>query len=207
MFTGLIQDLGKVKNISNKEIKVNTLLEIKNIGESISVNGVCLTVKIYDRKSFSADISPKTLDITGLGFLHNGDYVNLEKPLTSQSLMGGHMVQGHIDGITEIIRINKSYGFYKFVLRLPKQLDRYMVVKGSVAVDGISLTIADIKKGVFELWVIPETYRKTNLQYKIVGSMVNIETDIIAKYIEKLGRKYNSSSNITADLLSAEGFL
>jgi riboflavin synthase len=207
MFTGLIENIGKILSISTNQILIESKLNIGAVGESIAVNGVCLTVKSFNANGFSADVSPETLKLSNLERLHAGECVNLEKSLRLESLLGGHLVLGHVDGVVRLLKAAKSGSFYEFWFEMLKNHEGQLVKKGSVAIDGISLTIADIKDNMFSVWVIPETYESTNLKHKKPHDYVNIETDILGKYIEKQLGMQKSGSRINYALLEKRGFV
>ncbi len=196
MFTGIVQDLGNVAGISRKggitELTVSTSMGIEPaIGDSIAVNGVCLTVTSFSRKTegtveMSFDISDETLKRTNLGELRRGSVVNLEPALRLSDRLGGHLVSGHIDGVGQIYRKQKAGDSTEVVVKVPQELMRYIVVKGSVAVDGISLTVVDTGEDFFSVVIIPHTEEVTTIGVKGPGDTVNVETDIIGKYVEKM---------------------
>ncbi len=216
MFTGIIEEIGKVKEILNngKSLQLNIFAKeiTKKIvnGDSIAVNGVCLTVTSFDETSFKADVSPETFRITGLKNLKINDYVNLETALTLSKPLGGHIVSGHIDSTGKILNIEKIEDFTKFTIEIPSNLRKYMIKKGSIAIDGISLTINEIFNNSFNLMIIPHTLNNTTLVFKKPGDYVNIEVDIIGKYIENFltfdSKIKKESSGITEDFLRKHGF-
>jgi len=191
MFTGLIEDCGVITSIKrlaeSAEIEIKTSLspQIK-VGDSISVNGTCLTAKAITPNSFIADVMVQTLRLTSLSDISIGDAVNLELALMSGSRMGGHIVQGHVDGVGEVIENSTGEKWNKLVIRIPQHLAKYVVNQGSIAIDGVSLTVGEIKGDLVTLWLIPETLAKTNLDSKLTGSKLNIEVDLLAKYVERL---------------------
>jgi len=191
MFTGLIEDCGVITSINrlaeSAEIEIKTALspQIK-VGDSISVNGTCLTAKAISPNSFIADVMVQTLRLTSLSDISIGDAVNLELALMSGSRMGGHIVQGHVDGVGEVIENSTGEKWNKLVIRIPQHLEKYVVNQGSIAIDGVSLTVGEIKGDLVTLWLIPETLSKTNLDSKLTGSKLNIEVDLLAKYVERL---------------------
>jgi riboflavin synthase len=191
MFTGLVADKGEVLALDMKEesalitIKSKLLPEVK-IGDSISVNGVCLTVISKTHESFQSDVMVQTLKLTSLGNLKVGDLVNLELAMAANSRMGGHFVQGHVDGIATVKENSSGEKWNKFVIEIPKELTKYVVNQGSITIDGVSLTVGSILKNEVTLWLIPETLAKTNLSNKTSGDQVNVEVDILAKYVERL---------------------
>jgi riboflavin synthase len=168
-------------------IESNLLKEIAQ-GDSVAVNGVCLTALSPSKLSFTADVMIQTLRLTSLGSLVEGSLVNLELATTLQSRLGGHMVQGHVDGVAEVVATEASEKWWKFVVKVPDHLKRYIVNQGSVAIDGVSLTVGEIddSNSQLTLWLIPETLAKTNLSQKKIGEPVNVEVDLIAKYVERL---------------------
>jgi len=177
-------------------------------GASISVNGVCLTAVSYDVSGFSADISPETLERSNLGDLRTGALVNLERALTPSGRLDGHLVQGHIDGTGEFLAIEPlGGGNWWLTVRVPPELERYVVEKGSIAIDGVSLTVASIEGGVIAAAVIPLTYEQTVLRTRRRGDRVNLECDILAKYVEKLvGALSGSGSRLTVEKLRELGY-
>ena len=191
MFTGLVADKGEVLALDMKEesalitIESKLLPEVK-IGDSISVNGVCLTVISKTHESFQSDVMVQTLKLTSLGNLKVGDLVNLELAMAANSRMGGHIVQGHVDGIATVKENSSGEKWNKFVIEIPKELTKYVVNQGSITIDGVSLTVGSILKNEVTLWLIPETLAKTNLSDKTSGNQVNVEVDILAKYVERL---------------------
>ena len=208
MFTGIIEELGKIQGITSNKITINckTVLEGSNIGDSIAVNGVCLTVSEIDYNGFTADVSLETLRVTSLKNLLVGDFVNLERAMMANGRFGGHIVSGHVDGLGKIISIVRNYDFYNIKIELNKDQAKYVVKKGSVAIDGISLTIADITSNIISLAIIPHTYENTNLKYLKVGDKVNIENDIMAKYVEKFLLSRDNESRISLEFLQEHGF-
>jgi riboflavin synthase len=206
MFTGLIEDMGTIKNISFSQIKVETKLGDIINGDSIAVNGVCMTAINVSKNTFLADYSPSTDSITTLSRLAQNSKVNLERALKFSSRLGGHIVSGHIDGTGKIEKIEKIKNFYRTIILCEKNIYEYCVEKGSIAIDGISLTISSLLKSKygFEIFIIPETFSSTIVQFKKTGDKVNIEIDIIAKYIEKFTSK--KTSNISLEMLKRNGF-
>jgi len=190
MFTGIIEELGTVA-ASGTRLVVNcsTVLEDASEGSSIAVNGVCLTALDLTKNSFSADLAPETLARTNLGDLRAGSRVNLERPVTSATRLSGHIVQGHIDATGEMIALDALRdGNWWLKVRVPPELDRYLVFKGSIAIDGISLTIASLEDDVLGVTILPHTYAHTTLGTRRVGDRVNLEVDVLAKHVEKLLR-------------------
>jgi riboflavin synthase len=197
MFTGLIQDVGKIASLRvNKRsavLAVETSLPVRSmkLGASIAVNGACLTVMKKGKKTFTVDVSPETLNRTSLAIVGIGSLVNLERPLRLQDGLGGHLVTGHIDGVAVVESIETQGEFTFFTFRVPVQLGAFLVSKGSVALDGISLTINECSRRRFSVAIIPFTLEHTNLRARRVGDKVNIETDLIGKYVQKLVKAQN----------------
>ena len=191
MFTGLIADKARVVSISrgaeSAVIEIESVLipEIKT-GDSVSINGTCLTAIELSGGSFKADVMIQTLKVTSLGKLSEGDFVNLELATRADSRLGGHIVQGHVDGIGSIVENSLGEKWNKFVVKVPNSLTKYIVNQGSIAIDGVSLTVGEISDDLLTLWLIPETLERTNLSQKSDGDIVNIEVDVIAKYVERL---------------------
>ena len=208
MFTGIIEETGTVKTITNNSITIeaSTVLEGTKIGDSISVNGVCLTVTELSSNSFKADVSYETINVTSLKYLNNGSVVNLERAMPADGRFGGHIVSGHIDGKGRCKSVTKENSFYKMLIEIPSELTKYVVKKGSITVDGISLTVAEIKDNNAEIAVIPHTFENTNLKKLKSGDFVNIETDILAKYIEKFLSTGDNKTGISIDFLMENGF-
>lgn len=220
MFTGIIEEMGIVKSIKSKVITIeaNKIFDDLKLGDSVSVNGTCLTVSSFSNKIFNADITSETLSRTNLGDLKSGFKVNLERALTLNGRFGGHIVSGHIDGVGIIKNISKKSEDIELVIEVPTNLMKYIIEKGSVAVDGISLTVAkvDNNKNNFSVAIIPHTLKETVLYYKKAGDKVNIENDIIGKYVERLlsfndfnfNNETNNkkNSNINMEFLIKNGF-
>jgi len=192
MFTGIIKEVGKIKNISGSgesraiEISCSSIISDIKKGDSISVNGCCLTVTGFTRNSFTADLSGTTVSTTNFASAKINDFLNLENSLKTVDRFGGHFVSGHIDGVAEIAGIKNSGNSYIFEIKPPGSLSVFIAPKGSVCLDGISLTVADINEGIFTVSVIPHTYEYTTLKYKKSGDFLNIEADIIARYIANI---------------------
>lgn len=197
MFTGIVEEIGKIKSFDGKRLVVecSKVLKGTKLGDSISINGCCQTVVSMSSNSFSADVSAETLRVTK-GF-KTGENVNLERALTPQTRMGGHIVQGHVDGVARYL------GEMRF--EVPKELDKYIVYKGSITVNGVSLTVSRNEGNTFCVAIIPHTLENTNLKDLKTGDLVNIETDILGRYVEKfLSTKDN---NLTEDFLKENGFM
>lgn len=216
MFTGIIEEMGIVKSIKSKVITIeaNKIFDDLKLGDSVAVNGTCLTVSSFEGKTspkiFNADITSETLSRTNLGDLKSGFKVNLERALTLNGRLGGHIVSGHIDGVGIIKNISKNAEDIELTIEVPPNLIKYIIEKGSVAVDGISLTVAKVNKNYFSVAIIPHTLKETILYYKKAGDKVNIENDIIGKYVEKLlsfnNINNNKNSNINMEFLIKNGF-
>jgi riboflavin synthase len=209
MFTGIIEGLGTIKRLSMKgadavlEIEAGIGMADVRLGDSIAVNGACLTVTAKNQNIFHADVSAETLDKTNLKQMHPGSKVNLEKSLRVGGYLGGHFVLGHVDGTGRILSKTQKSGLVIFAIQTDEALARYIVEKGSVAIDGISLTINKVEKGRFYVNIIPHTAEKTTLLGKKEGDLVNIETDILGKYVEKL---LQSPRGIDNNFLEKHGF-
>jgi riboflavin synthase len=194
MFTGLVADKGRVLAIESGaesaavEIKSALVSELK-VGDSVSVNGVCLTAISLGESSFNADVMAQTLRLTSLKSLEVGSPVNLELAARADSRLGGHIVQGHVDGVGVVKENSPGEKWNKFIISVPKDLIKYIVNQGSIAIDGVSLTVGEIVDQEVTLWLIPETLAKTNLSDKKIGDLVNIEVDVIAKYVERLMKR------------------
>ncbi|MFN4227180.1 MAG: riboflavin synthase [Candidatus Ratteibacteria bacterium] len=191
MFTGIIEEIGRIKGKKNKgkgfEILVegNKIFDDLKIGDSISVNGVCLTVEKIENKIFFVSISSQTKNQTNLGEIKIGEYVNLERALKLGDRIGGHFLTGHIDFKTKIKTLRREGEFFLMKIELPNEYKKYIVKRGSIGVDGISLTIAEIENNDVLIYLIPFTIENTNLKYRKVGDFVNVEIDIFAKYLVK----------------------
>jgi riboflavin synthase len=189
MFTGLVEDAGTVKAMRKGDgslvltVATGLALSGMKLGASIAVNGACLTVVKKGRREFTVDVSPETLRCTNLEHLRTGSLVNLERPMRLGEQLGGHLVTGHVDAVGRVAAIEKSGEFTFFTLDVPAKFAALLVPKGSVAVDGISLTVNECGKGRFSVAIIPFTLRHTNLRARRVGDKVNIETDLIGKYV------------------------
>ncbi len=216
MFTGLIETLGSLRSIyrggENCRLTVDSKLPAKNLalGESIAVNGICLTVTRFGEGFFEADVSPETLERTTLGQLPAGARVNLERALRLGDRLGGHMVTGHVDGVGTVLRREKRGNAVFFEIEAPPSLLRYLVPKGSVAVDGISLTVNGVDERLFDLAIIPHSLAQTNLQFLDGGARVNLETDILGKYVERLLKRADQDpdgSRISLEFLAKNGYL
>jgi riboflavin synthase len=194
MFTGLVAEIGKIVEITRGEtssvltVHAPMLTPELSIGDSIAVNGTCLTATSITAESFTADVMVQTLSLTSLGKLEVGSAVNLELAAQMDMRMGGHIVQGHVDGVATVISRTPGEKWEQFIVEVPSDLSRYIVNQGSICIDGVSLTVGEINdtSNQVTLWLIPETLAKTNLSQKSPGDIVNIEVDILAKYVERL---------------------
>ena len=213
MFTGIIEELGTVDALVSRtagarlKVRCSTVMSDMTEGASIAVNGVCLTATELRPDSFSADLAPETLRRSNLGRLHPGSRVNLERPLSPSARLSGHIVQGHVDGTGEFLGLDQLGGDNWWLrIRIPAELDPFLVYKGSIAIDGISLTIAALEADVLSVTIIPHTYRNTTLAGYRPGSPLNLECDILAKHVEKLLRKLDLKPGLTAEKLRENGY-
>ena len=216
MFTGIIEEIGTVKSVISGRtsgvivIKADTVLNGTKLGDSIAVNGVCLTVTNITGGAFSADVMPETLSRSNLGLLQTGGAVNLERAMAADGRFGGHIVSGHIDGVGTITEMKKEENAVWVTIAADEDIMRLIVEKGSAAIDGISLTVAKVNKQSFSVSIIPHTGSETALLHKKIGDKVNLENDIIGKYVEKLlnptERSEKPKSKITMEFLRENGF-
>lgn len=214
MFTGIVEELGTVKQVVSGsawgqiEIAGREVLEGTKLGDSIAVNGVCLTVTNLRSGSFTADVMAETMRRSNLGSLKKGDQVNLERAMAADGRFGGHMVSGHIDGTGVISQMKQEGNAVWVTVDTSEDLMRLIVEKGSIAIDGISLTVAKEMPGAFQVSIIPHTGEETTLLKKKTGAVVNLENDMIGKYVEKLMRKESEGggSSLTLDFLKQHGF-
>jgi len=194
MFTGLIQAVGQVSAIKREETSARLEITSPEIatqiaqGDSVSVNGVCLTVVSFDKSKFAVDVMVQTLNLTSTGSLEVGSPVNLELATRTADRLGGHIVQGHVDGVANVSDISADSQWTRMDISIPKDLMRYVVAQGSICVEGVSLTVGELNDlaDQISVWLIPETLAKTNLSKKSVGDELNIEVDVLAKYVERL---------------------
>lgn len=216
MFTGIIEETGKIAGLEKRGdgarlvVAANVVVENTRAGDSIAVNGVCLTALDIQSDSFAADVSNETLNRSTLGRLNVGSKVNLERAVTAATRLGGHIVQGHVDARGEFLGAEQNGDFWTVKIGFPKEIGQYLVHKGSVTVEGISLTIADLKEDSFEIAVIPKTWELTNFSILNNGDAVNLEADVIAKYVERImlyGKSAEKSEAITAEKLNKLGFV
>jgi len=209
MFTGIIAEVGEVASLERKgaagRLRVNAdeVTAGLGVGGSVAVEGACVTAAAVGDGYFEADLSPETVAATTLGELRPGDPVNLELPTPAGSPLGGHFVQGHVDGVGTVKELTKSGDAYTLRVAVPPGLARYVVEKGSVTVAGISLTAVDVRDGEFGAALIPHTYENTTLKSRRPGSRVNVEVDVIAKYVERLASR---GSGLTAERLAELGY-
>jgi riboflavin synthase len=213
MFTGIIEELGTVDSVlaqsagARLKIRCATVREDLVPGGSIAVNGVCLTAVDLRPDSFSADVAPETLRRSNLGDLRAGSRVNLERPLSPSGRLGGHIVQGHVDGTGELLALDALGGENWWLrIRVPEELDPFLVEKGSIAIDGVSLTVAALKRDELSVTVIPHTFRNTTLAAYRPGARVNLECDILAKHVAKLMGKLGGKNSLTVDKLRENGY-
>jgi len=214
MFTGIIEELGRVRSVERRGEGARIVIDARVVtkgsreGDSIAVNGVCLTALDLRDNSFAADGSRETLDRSTLGRLRAGSPVNLERAVTPATRLGGHLVQGHVDARGQFLSADEHGGSWTVRIAYPPEIARYLVFKGSVAVEGISLTIAGLSDQYFEIAVIPKTWEVTNFSHLRSGDEVNLEADVIAKYVERMMSFRNSSStgSITVEKLAELGF-
>lgn len=218
MFTGIVEEMGTIKRIEVKgtspflDIGAQEILSDMKIGDSVSVNGVCLTVIFFDEDSLKLEVMPETLRKTGLAYLKKGDKVNLERALSLKDRLGGHLVTGHVDGLGKITKKQREGNALVLEIEAPLEVLKYVIPKGSVAVDGISLTVVEVKEKAFTLSLIPHTAEFTTLAGKERGDPVNLEGDLIGKYVEKFvlgskGQETYSSKDIRMKELLEKGFI
>lgn len=219
MFTGIIEEVGQIQSVKKGQdwcqftIRAEKVLRGVKLGDSIAVNGTCLTVTSFTDKEFTVDLMPETLKSTNLGQLRDGSSVNLERAMAAGDRFGGHFVSGHIDGVGKIVGKTPYGNAVVFRIATDSDLLRYIVPKGSVAIDGISLTVVSVDEGSFTVSIIPHTMGETVLKFRTVNDQVNLECDMIGKYIEqfishRLGTKGNSRGNrLDAEFLREHGFM
>ncbi|NFG59796.1 riboflavin synthase [Clostridium botulinum] len=216
MFTGIVEEVGSLEKLTLGggfgviEIRANKVLENTKIGDSIASNGVCLTVLDMTKSSFKANVMGETLEKSSLGSLKSGNKINLERAMKLEDRFGGHIVSGHIDGLGKITDIEKKVDGTWFTISASKEILKYIIYKGSIAIDGISLTVAYVDDEKFKVSVIPHTLENTILCEKKVQSVVNLECDVVGKYIEKLvnnkDEEIKNESNVTMEFLRENGF-
>jgi riboflavin synthase len=210
MFTGIVEEVGRVRSVGNgrMEIAAEKVTEGTAIGDSIAVNGVCLTVTAFTRGGFTADVMPETLRKSGLGTLKAGDPVDLERAMAANGRFGWHIVSGHIDGVGRIVETRPEENAVIVTISAPPEILALIVEKGSIAIDGISLTVAALTRTTFSVSLIPHTAAQTVLLKKRAGDVVNLENDVVGKYVQKLlgAATGNASSGLTLEYLQANGF-
>lgn len=213
MFTGIIEGKGKVLNIEyrgeGRRLSIELPHELTDVqlGDSININGACLTIVGMRGKSITVDLSGETVERTNLSGLKEGDWVNLERALRLSDRLGGHIITGHVDGLGEIVEKIRQREFCLLKIRIPSPLMKYVVPKGSIAVDGISLTVNAIEGDTLQITLIPYTIEKTTLTDKKVGDRVNIETDILGKYVEKMVGQREGEKALDLNFLREHGFI
>ncbi len=209
MFTGIVEETGTIIAIGANSITIECqkILEDVKLGDSIMVNGVCQTVIDFGENFFRANLSQETLNITTFSDSKQGDIVNLERALTLNTRLGGHLVSGHTDCKGQLISVQKNNQFYDMTFEIPAEFAKYIAYKGSITVNGISLTIAEINNNTVKVAVIPHTFENTNLKTLKNGDFVNIETDILAKYVEKMLSANDNKSKINMKFLAENGFV
>jgi len=213
VFTGIIEGKGKVLNIEYRgegrrlSIELPTELTDVQLGDSINLNGACVTIVEKRGRSITVDLSGETLQRTNLSWLKEGDWVNLERALRLSDRLGGHLVTGHIDGMGEIVEKVRQREFYLLKIRIPSPMMKYVVPKGSIAIDGVSLTVNETEGDVIQITLIPYTIEKTTLTDKKVGDRVNIETDILGKYVEKMIGYRGGEKGFDLNFLREHGFI
>ena len=220
MFTGIVEEVGTILNITegansgSLTIAADTVLKNVELGDSIAVNGVCLTVTSFDKAKFTADAMPVTLDKTNLGELSPGDNVNLERALQLKSRLGGHLVSGHVDGLGTIKSINQDDNAILIEIEATEKVKKFIIREGSIAIDGISLTVAEMTDDGFFVSIIPHTAEETTLVSKGVGDILNLEADMIGKYLYNFWQRHSSGNKdeekeegkITKEFLTSNGF-
>ena len=213
MFTGIVEEIGIVKSLEFKAngakivIGCQKVIEDVKIGDSIAIDGVCQTVIAFNSSEFSAEISDETLKVTTLGNLKSGNTVNLERALTLSSRLGGHIVSGHVDCMGKFINIEKLSDFYNLQFEISEEQEKYVVYKGSITINGVSLTVANIVDNIVSVAIIPHTYNNTSLKDLKLGQDVNIETDILGKYVEKFLSAKDNKKGISMNFLQENGFV
>ncbi|WP_394176357.1 riboflavin synthase [Thalassotalea litorea] len=217
MFTGIIEAVGRIKAIHRQangaRIEIDTQgldMSDVNLGDSIATNGICLTVVAFSNVSFSADVSMETLERTGFGHYQTGQRVNLEKAMQATARFGGHIVSGHIDGVAKVVSVTERGNAWEYWLQVDSSLKRYIAEKGSVTIDGVSLTVNSVDNDTFRLTIVPHTRAETIIASYSVGHWVNLEVDVVARYLERLlqcREQQDQSSGISESLLRKSGFI
>jgi riboflavin synthase len=214
MFTGIVEEIGRVTRFAqrgeNRRITIaaaNTPKQLKP-GDSVAVSGVCLTALDIKPESFSADLAPETWQLTSFSRMHDGALVNLELPMKADGRFGGHIMQGHVDGVGKLVALERIADSENWLLRIdmPRQIEKYTVYKGSISIEGISLTVAKISGNKCTIAIIPHTVEMTNLHSLRPGDPVNLEADLIAKYVEKMMSNAAAQSSLTVEELVRQGF-
>lgn len=206
MFTGIVEEIGKIQSVNRTgssavlSVGCTKVIEGTKLGDSIAVNGVCLTVIAMNDSSFSADISYETLDKSSMRNINNSVKVNLERALTLNTRLGGHMVSGHVDAVGIVKYVKPESNSYVLGISFPGNISKYIAVKGSITIDGISLTVAEIRSNILEIAVIPHTFENTTLMDRKAGASINIEVDQVARYIEKLLINNNQEDQLSAKM-------
>lgn len=216
MFTGLVEEVGKIKGFKKSgesmvlTIEASDILKDVALGDSIAVNGICLTVTSYNQSSFTVDVMPETMHRTSLKDTTVGSLVNLERAMSPNRRFGGHFVAGHVDGVAALVDKKPLDNAVYFTFKIDPSLSKYMIPKGSIAIDGISLTLVDVTNDTFSVSIIPHTLQQTNLGTKQIRHTVNIEVDMIGKFVEKavvnILNRDNKQSNLTESFLKENGF-
>lgn len=216
MFTGIIESIGTISKIEHRAGDARLTIEVGELdmsdvalGDSIACNGVCLTAIEFDQYRYTADVSGETLRLTTMANIQVGSAVNLEKALMPTSRLGGHLVSGHVDGIGEVLSVSKDSRSVQFNIKAPDEIAHYIAKKGSICVDGVSLTVNEVDGSTFQLNLVPHTLAKTTAINYLAGTKVNLEVDLLARYLERLltGQKTQSKANITTSLLQQSGFI
>ncbi len=217
MFTGIIEAVGTLAALTPKGDDISITVNVGRLdmgdvklGDSIATNGVCLTVVAQTASTYTADLSLETLKRTGFNHYKSGDRINLEKAMLPTTRFGGHIVSGHVDGVGEVIERNQTGRAIEFWIKMPIEITRYVAEKGSITVDGISLTVNDLRKDAFKLTIVPHTASETTMDEFVVGKKVNLEVDVFARYLERLvmGKNEQPENNSTTmELLAQSGFL
>ena len=220
MFTGIIEAVGSIKaiNVNSQGARVEVAtgsldMSDVNLGDSIATNGVCLTVVAFDSNSYCADVSTETLNHTGFTHYRVGQKVNLEKAMLATTRFGGHMVSGHVDAVCQVASITNNGNSTEYWLTMPESIAQYIAQKGSITIDGISLTVNDVSDEQFRLTIVPHTAEQTIISHYQIGTVVNVEVDVVARYLERLLQKSSNNhtasqgGGVTKELLMKSGFL
>jgi riboflavin synthase len=216
MFTGIIESIGTISKIEHRAGDARLTIEVGELdmsdvalGDSIACNGVCLTAIEFDQYRYTADVSGETLRLTTMANIQVGSAVNLEKALMPTYRLGGHLVSGHVDGIGEVLSVSKDSRSVQFNIKAPDEIAHYIAKKGSICVDGVSLTVNEVDGSTFQLNLVPHTLAETTAINYLAGTKVNLEVDLLARYLERLltGQKMQSKANITTSLLQQSGFI